>query len=343
MLHRTSRRPPVVLVPVALLAVVMLMAACVPATAPTAPPGSPAAPGGSTAPSPAGSGGTACDTGTFPGWPRPGQVTTSGIIPVLASSEKLVGQSRLLFALVDEQNRPIANEALEVEIGFFDLCADPSTATESVTPAFAWGIVGQRAFYVATPDLAQPGPWGAAVTVRDPATGTTTVAMLQFTVSEGGFGPRVGDPAPAVATPTLYDLAGDARRISTDPTPDATFYGASLDDALAAKEPFLVAFITPGFCKSAQCGPTMEVVKAAVKSAPIRVVAIEPYELVYLDGRLQPVLQDGSFVPVEATTVYGIPTEPWLFVVGADGTITGSFEAVVGEQELADAIRAVTR
>ncbi len=87
----------------------------------------------------------------------------------------------------------------------------------------------------------------------------------------------------------------------------------------------------------------MEVVKAAVKSAPIRVVAIEPYELVYQDGRLQPVLQDGSFVPVEATTVYGIPTEPWLFVVGADGTITGSFEAVVGEQELADAIRAVTR
>jgi hypothetical protein len=42
---------------------------------------------------------------------------TSGIIPVLAVSEKLVGPSRLLFALVDGQNRPIANDAPEVEIG----------------------------------------------------------------------------------------------------------------------------------------------------------------------------------------------------------------------------------
>ncbi|MGZ8620512.1 MAG: hypothetical protein ACXWYE_11470, partial [Actinomycetota bacterium] len=202
---------------------------------------------------------------------------------------------------------------------------------------------GQRAFYVATAELAQPGPWGAAVTVRDPAVGTTTVAMLQFTVSEGGLGPRVGDAAPAVTTLTLADVGGDVRRISTDPTPDAAFYGTSLDVALEAKEPLLLAFITPGFCKSAQCGPTMEVVKAVVKAAPIRVVAIEPYQLVYQDGRLQPILQDGNFVPVEAATAYGIPTEPWLFVVDADGMITGSFEAVVGEQELADAIRAVTR
>lgn len=270
-------------------------------------------------------------------------MTTSGIIPVLASSEKLVGQSRLLFVLVDDQNRPIADETLEVEIGFFDLCADPATATEVVTPAFAWGIVGQRAFYVAIPELTQPGPWGAAVTARDPATGVSTVALLQFTVSEGGFGPRIGDAAPAVTTLTLADVGGDVRRISTDPTPDPAFYETSIDDALAATEPFLIAFITPGFCKSAQCGPTMEVVKAAVKAAPIRVVAIEPYQLVYQDGRLQPILQDGNFVPVEAATVYGIPTEPWLFVVGADGTIVSSFEAVVGERELADAIRAVTR
>ena len=325
---------------VAVLAAAGLVAACVPAAGDAWAPGgtSPAAPAGS---APMGSG-SACDTGVFPGWPRPGQVTTSGIIPVLASSEKLVGQSRLLFALVDGQNRPIADESLQVEIAFFDLCADPATATEVITPGFAWGIAGQRAFYVATPELTQPGPWGAAVAVRDPATGVTTGAKLQFTVSEGGFGPRVGDAAPAVTTLTLADVGGDVRRISTDPTPDPAFYETSLDDALAAKEPFLLAFITPAFCKSAQCGPTIDVVKAAVKAAPIRVVAVEPYQLVYQDGRLLPVLQNGNFVPVEAANVYGIPTEPWLFVVDADGTIASSFEAVVGEQELADAVRAVT-
>jgi hypothetical protein len=146
-----------------------------------------------------------------------------------------------------------------------------------------------------------------------------------------------------VKTLTLADVGGDVRRISTDPMPEPSFYETSLDDALAAKDPFLLAFITPAFCKSAQCGPTIDVVKQAVKVAPIRVVAVEPYQLVYQDGRLQLVLRDGNFVPVEAAIVYGIPTEPWLFVVGADGTIAGSFEAVVGDQELVDAIRAVTR
>jgi hypothetical protein len=323
------------------LALAAVLAACTPTG--RAPATSAAAAGSTPGATPAGSTAAACDSGVFPGWPKPGQVTTSGIVPVIASSEKLVGRSRLLFILADDQNRPIADEKLQVEMTFYDLCTDPATATEALTPAFEWGIVGSHAFYVATPELTQPGPWGAAITVRDPANGTTTSAKLQFTVSAGGFGPRVGDPAPAVKTLTLGDVGGDIRKISSDPNPEPSFYRTSLDAALAANEPFLLAFATPGFCKSAQCGPTLEVVKAAVKEAPIRVVAVEPYQLVFTNGRLQPVEQDNNFVPVEAATAYGIPTEPWLFLVGADGTIASSFEAVVGEQELVGAIRAVTK
>jgi len=318
------------------MAAALLASACTPAGG-----GSTTAPSDTIGPVPT-TAAAGCDTANLPGWPKPGQVTTSGIIPVLASSERLVGKSRLLFVLVDQENRPIADETLQVEIGFYDLCADPATATEVTTPAFAWGIVGLRAFYVATPELSHAGTWGAAVAVRDPATGTTTGAKLQFTVSESGFGPRVGDTAPAVKTPTLADVGGDVRQVSTDPQPEPTFYETSLEAALAANEPFLLAFITPAFCQSAQCGPTIDVVKKAVKEAPIRVVAVEPYRLTYQDGRLQPVLENGSFVPVEAANTYGIPTEPWLFIVDSSGTIASSFEAVVGEQELVDAIRAVT-
>ena len=285
----------------------------------------------------------ACDTSSLPGWPQPGQVTTSGVIPVLASSERLVGTTRLLFALVDDQNRPLANDKLQVQIGFFDLCADPGTPTAVATPAFEWGIVGVRAFYAATVDLTRAGPWGAAVAVTDPSTGTTTGAKLQFTVADKGTTPPIGAPAPSARTLTIADVGGDVRRVSSDTKPEPSFYETSLDAALAAKEPFLLAFITPAFCKSSQCGPTMEVVKAAVKEAPIRVVAVEPYELVYQDGRLQPVLQNDSFVPVEAANAYGIPTEPWIFLVDAAGKIAGSYEAVVGEQELANAIRAITK
>jgi hypothetical protein len=291
---------------------------------------------------PVGSPGAACDTSNLPGWPRPGQMTTSGIIPVLASSERLVGESRLLFALVDDENRPIANEDLQVEIGFFDLCADPATPTEVIAPTFAWGITGMTGFYAVTPTFDRPGTWGAAVAVVDPATGKADGAKLQFTVAEEGTTPRVGEPAPSVATPTLADVGGEVRRISTDPQPEPSFYETSLEDALAAGEPFLLGFVTPAFCTSAQCGPTIDVIKDAVKEAPIRTVVVEPYELSWDGVRLQPVLENGSFVPVEAARAYGIPTEPWLFLVDDEGRVAASYEAVVGPDELVAAIRAVT-
>jgi hypothetical protein len=269
-------------------------------------------------------------------------VATGGIIPVLASSERRVGESRLLFGLVDEQSRPIADERLEVEIAFFDLCADPATPTEVTVPTFVWGVVGRTAFYAVTPTLSRAGPWGASVAVRDPVTATTVGVKLQFTVAEEGSTPRVGDPAPAVRTPTLADVDGDVHRISSDPHPEPSFHEISLDAALAAGEPFLLGFITPGFCVTEQCGPTMEVVKEAVAAAPIRVVIVEPFELAWDGFRLQPVTRNGAFVPVEAALAYGLPTEPWIFLVDGEGRIAASYEAVVGVQELVEAIRSLT-
>jgi hypothetical protein len=331
LVRRPRRALPLPRIVVAGIAVTLLAAACT-------------ASGGSTPTSEApATSAAACTTDALPGWPQPGQVTTSGIIPVLASSEKITGASRLIFALVDDQNRPVANDKLQVQVAFYDLCVDPANPTEVQTPIFEWGIVGSRAFYVVTPTLGREGPWGAAVAVKDPATGQTTGAKLQFSVSARGAGPRVGDRAPGARTLTLADVGGDVRRVSSDPTPEPSFYETSLDAALAAKQPFVLAFITPGFCRSAQCGPTMEVLKQAVGDAPIRVVAVEPYELAYQGGRLQPVVRNGSFVPVEAANAYAIPTEPWIFVVDGAGTIRGSFEAVVGRGELANAIRAVTK
>ena len=77
-----------------------------------------------------------------------------------------------------------------------------------------------------------------------------------------------------------------------------------------------------------------------VKANPIRAINVEPYQLTWTNGRLQPVLANGDFVTVEATNVYGIPTEPWIFVIGASGKIVASFEAVVAPDELAAAIKA---
>ncbi len=324
-------RAPVRLFATALLAAVLL-AACAGSVASSP---APAASGAA----PVASDGTACNTDALPGWPKAGQVTTSGIIPVLASSQKVVGTSRLVFSLIDQNDQPVASPDIHLQMAFFDLCASPTTPTETLTPIFAWGIVGQRGFYIATPTLTRAGTWGVAIDATD-AAGKQATARMQFSVSATGTTPVVGAAAPSVKTPTLADVGGDVRKISSDPNPDPSLYVESVDRALAAHEPFVLAFATPAFCTSAECGPTLDMVKAAVKANPILGINVEPYQLTWTNGRLQPVLQGGNFVPVDATNAYGIPTEPWIFVIGASGRVIGSFEAVVAPEELAAAIKA---
>jgi hypothetical protein len=287
----------------------------------------------------AGSGQATCDTDALPGWPKAGQVTTSGMIPVLASSQKVVGKSRLVFSLIDQANQPVASPDIHLQMAFFDLCTSAATPTETLTPTFAWGIVGQRGFYIATPTLTRAGTWGVAIVATD-AAGKQATARLQFSVAETGTTPPIGALAPSVRTPTLADVGGDVKKISSDPNPDPSLYVESVDQALAAHEPFVLAFATPAFCKSAECGPTLDMIKEVVKANPIRAINVEPYQLSWTNGRLQPVLQNGDFVPVEATNAYGIPTEPWIFVIGASGRVVASFEAVVAPEELEAATKA---
>ena len=68
---------------------------------------------------------------------------------------------------------------------------------------------------------------------------------------------------------------------------------------------------------------------------------MEPYQLEFTDGRLQPVLDaNGQLQLVEASRIWGLPSEPWVFVVDADGIVQGSFEATVSAEDLKAAIDA---
>ena len=101
----------------------------------------------------------------------------------------------------------------------------------------------------------------------------------------------IGDPAPSVDTPTLADVGGDVSKISTDDQPVDAFYETSIADALTAKKPFVVVFATPAFCKTAQCGPTLDRVKPIAAAHPgVTFINVEPYQLQLVDGQLQPVL-----------------------------------------------------
>ena len=113
---------------------------------------------------------------------------------------------------------------------------------------------------------------------------------------------------------------------------------------MTAGEPFVVVFATPKFCASTQCGPTLDRVKPIAAAHPdVTFINVEPYQLEDVDGQLQPVLTGDppALTPAASTEEWGLPTEPWIFVVDRDGIVTGSFMLIASDEELEAAVSAV--
>lgn len=279
---------------------------------------------------------------------------STAIVPLPAWSQLAKGPERVLVSVIDQQNHLLAASTVAVHLRLFDLAASRETPVAEADGTFFWAIEGQRGLYRASVVFPTAGRYGLEMTARrlappsplpttlDPLASPRTARMI-FDVAERGSVPAVGAPAPASATPTLADAGGDPRKLSTDPDPDPRFYRVSVADALAAKKPFLLVFATPAFCQSALCGPTLDVVKRVVAGFPtLTVIHVEPYVLQERDGQLQPVLDAQSRLqPVAAVTEWGLLSEPYTFLVGADGTLAGRFEGPIDPVELSDAIGAL--
>ena len=113
---------------------------------------------------------------------------------------------------------------------------------------------------------------------------------------------------------------------------------------MTSGRPSLVFFATPAFCQTGFCGPTVELVKSVAieHEGEIEFVNVEPYELHLTENNLQPLLDDaGQLQPVQAALDYGIPVEPYLFLVDADGNVFSKFEVAIGGDELRAAIEDV--
>ncbi len=267
---------------------------------------------------------------------------SSSVVPVIVSSEQVCGPNRLLFAFLDASNNPVAAPDRTASVSFYDLGRDPATPVMTATGTFLWAIEGVRGLYETSVTFPEAGEWGAEFTTAAAGAPPETVRM-RFEVKPTGTTVAVGSPAPSVRTPTAADVGGDLAKLSSDKSPDPSFYTTSVDRALADHKPFVLIFATPAFCTSGQCGPTLDLVKAvAAKEPGMTFINVEPYKLQYTDGRLQPVLDaNGQLQPVDATNAYGLVSEPWIFVVDREGKVTGSFEGVVSARELSAAIDAV--
>ncbi len=267
---------------------------------------------------------------------------TASVIPVIVSSRQVPGPNRFVFSFLDPKtNLPAASPDRAASVAFIAPGeSQPGPATEA---QFVWAIEGERGDYVANVELGPPGDYKAVFITQAPDAPQEAIGV-DFQVSDTSPTVAIGAPAPATDNPTI-ESAGSVDKVSTDTDPDETFYQLTVKEALASGTPFVLVFATPAFCQSAQCGPTLERVKKAAAGAPddIEFINVEPYQLAYTEGRLQPVLDaNNQLQPVAAVNEWGILTEPWVFTVDGTGKVQGSFEGVIGDDELTAAIQAIS-
>ena len=260
-------------------------------------------------------------------WRAPGDDVA--VIPGTENHEP--GEVRVSFLVVDAEGAVVALPTARVWVA--DALEEaPFLETEAKLERI--GVPGgdeadATHIYVATLRLPRPGKYWL---LAEPAGGPEPVQALgNVVVSKSDSPPDVGDRAYASQTPTLASADGDAASITTRTPPDESLLEYSVADSVAAKTPFVVTFATPKFCSSRTCGPVVDVVEEVQRrldGEDVRFIHVEVFEDNDPAKGFNRWMQE-----------WKLPTEPWTFLVGADGRIVERFEGTVSVAELEEAVR----
>lgn len=141
----------------------------------------------------------------------------------------------------------------------------------------------------------------------------------QFPVADKPALPAPGQPALQTVNLTMADKgdpqAIDSRAQDGAPVPDPELHQDTIAGAIAAHRAVLALFATPVYCVSRFCGPTTDALQQLAKTGPssadyIHVEIWKDYQSSTVNKAAgQWLLRDGNI------------TEPWLFLIGPDGTI----------------------
>ena len=239
------------------------------------------------------------------------------------------GRVRVSFLVVDGEGRVVTRPTARVWIARA-LEAEPFA--ETVARAEPIGVENSHGadadeIFVAHLDLEEPGKYWV---LAEPVGGRRIQALGNVVVAERPQAPAVGDRAIPSRTPTVRSTSGDVAALTTRTPPDRELLETSVAEALAAKEPFVVTFATPAYCQTRTCGPVVDVVDEVRRrhdGSGIRFIHVEIYE-----GN------DPAAGTNEWVKEWRLPSEPFTFLVGADGIVKERFEGTVSVRELDAAV-----
>jgi hypothetical protein len=287
----------------------------------------------------------AAQPGSAEPFPAPGTKTLAelrhglGPGPRMARSVSVLepGWNRFAFALFDRTRRQIAGTPAAVYVA-------PVDGVGAVTGPFparyrsldvgashhshtvAEDDDAAQSIYVARIPFKRPGRYHVLGVTRfdQRLVGGTPV---EVDVGRASMPPQVGDGVPRVHTPTRADVADVGEIDTRDPPSD--LHDEDLADVLG-KRPVLLLFATPRLCRSRVCGPVVDVLEQLKADAPDAAAYIH---MEIWNGNRR---EAGQRSQVRA---FGLPSEPWLFAIDADGKVAARIEGAFSLLEARAALR----
>lgn len=253
----------------------------------------------------------------------------------LASTDLAVGENRVSFGVIQQGTGPIKNAEVQVQT-FVITDAGLDGPKQTVTASFREWPGGSGGVYIAQLSFDQAGEWGLGILLTQ-SNGSLAPATTRVQVQEQSLTPAIGASAIRSENKTSKDVS-DLEELTTDTDPDPSMYSITIAEALDQNKPLVVTFSTPAYCQSATCGPQLGVVKdlKSSYSSDMNFLHIEVYDN---PDEIQGDLTRGKISPT--LTEWGLRTEPWTFVVDAEGLVQAKFEGFVGPDDLESAIQAV--
>jgi hypothetical protein len=255
----------------------------------------------------------------------------------LATSVFTVGEDRLAFGMIDNQGQFVYGPTAVY------LAPAPDQRAEGPFPAPADVLLTEgryrsrqaaeetdpfAAVYEAQVRFRKKGPSAVLVVTRTGNTFVAAPSQVQVTTKKADAIPDVGERPPKVATDTLASVKGNEKLLDTR-VPPTDMHKDSFDQLLG-KKPVALLFSTPQLCQSRVCGPVTDVAMQLKAKYGDRIEFI--HQEVYADNDPKKGLRP-------SLAAFRLRTEPWLFVVDADGKITARLEGSFGIRAFEGALK----
>ena len=254
----------------------------------------------------------------------------------VGNSDIALGPNRVLLGIFDSQGTPLGKATVRVRFFALDSATPDTPLSDSSALYLGETLDVSQALYAARANLDQTGAWQVEATLsREGA--APVIKRAGFRVKTNPDVPFPGQPAPASANQTLSTTPIE-QLTSQRPPGDLDLYRLTIADALAQQKPFLVVFSTPAFCQTRTCGPQMEAVQQlkAQYAAQMNFIHIEIFD------RPDLLLQGQGTQKLRPTVVeWRLPTDPWTFLITAQGTVHDRFEGFAPDYELQRSLEAL--